>query len=57
MGKLAVFKYLSFLMLITTIIASGFTFFGLFGGNVPPGVEHEDVVGGCKVETQATGFQ
>ena len=36
MGKLAVYKYLSFLMLITTIVASGFTFFGLFGGNVPP---------------------
>lgn len=36
MGKLAVYKYISFIFLITTFIVSGFTFFGLFGGNVPP---------------------
>lgn len=36
MGKLAVYKYFSFIFLITTIIVAGFTFFGLFGGNVPP---------------------
>ena len=36
MGKLAVYKYFSFLMLIATFIVAGFTFFGLFGGNVSP---------------------
>jgi len=36
MGKLAVRKYFSFLLLIATIIASIFTFVGLFGGNVTP---------------------
>lgn len=36
MGKLAVYKYVSFLLLITTFLMSGFTFFGLFGGNVSP---------------------
>ena len=36
MGKLAVFKYISFLLLIATFLMSGFTFFGLFGGNVSP---------------------
>ena len=36
MGKLAVYKYVSFLLLITTFLLSGFTFFGLFGGNVTP---------------------
>lgn len=36
MGKLAVYKYFSFIFLITTMIVAGFTFFGLFGGNVPP---------------------
>ena len=36
MGKLAVYKYISFLFLITTFLLSGFTFFGLFGGNVTP---------------------
>lgn len=36
MGKLAVYKYVSFLFLIATFLLSGFTFFGLFGGNVPP---------------------
>ena len=36
MGKLAVYKYFSFIFLITTFLMSGFTFFGLFGGNVQP---------------------
>ena len=36
MGKLAVYKYFSFLFLIATFLMTGFTFFGLFGGNVPP---------------------
>ena len=36
MGKLAVYKYCSFLFLIATFIVAGFTFFGLFGGHVPP---------------------
>ena len=36
MGKLAVYKYISFLLLVTTFLLSGFTFFGLFGGNVTP---------------------
>ena len=36
MGKLAVYKYFSFLFLGATIIASIFTFVGLFGGNVTP---------------------
>jgi len=36
MGKLAVYKYFSFIFLVTTFIVAGFTFFGLFGGNVPP---------------------
>lgn len=36
MGKLAVYKYFSFLFLITTFIMTGFTIFGLFGGTVQP---------------------
>lgn len=36
MGKLAVNKYFSFLFLIATFAISGFTIFGLLGGNVPP---------------------
>lgn len=36
MGKLAVYKYCSFLFLIATFVVVGFTFFGLFGGNVSP---------------------
>ena len=36
MGKLAVYKYFSFLFLIATFAIAGFTIFGLFGGNVPP---------------------
>lgn len=37
MGKLAIYKYFSFLFLIVTFILAGFTLFGLFGGSVPPG--------------------
>jgi endonuclease/exonuclease/phosphatase (EEP) superfamily protein YafD len=36
MGKLAIYKYFSFLFLITTFLMTGFTVFGLFGGDVPP---------------------
>lgn len=36
MGKLAVQKYFSFMMLIVTFLLMIFTFTGLFGGNVPP---------------------
>lgn len=36
MGKLAVYKYFSFIFLITTFLMAGFTFFGLFGGDVQP---------------------
>ncbi len=36
MGRLAVYKYFSFIMLIVTFLMSGFTFFGLFGGDVQP---------------------
>lgn len=36
MGKLAVYKYFSFIFLITTFLMCGFTIFGLIGGNVPP---------------------
>jgi len=36
MGKLAVYKYISFLFLLATIVVAIFTFTGLFGGNVPP---------------------
>ena len=37
MGKLAVQKYFSFMMLIITFLLMIFTFVGLFGGDVPPG--------------------
>ena len=37
MGKLAVQKYFSFMILIVTALMMIFTFVGLFGGNVPPG--------------------
>lgn len=37
MGKLAFFKYCSFLLLVATFIVAVFTFVGIFGGNVPPG--------------------
>ena len=36
MGKLAVYKYFSFLFLLLTFALAGFTLFGLFGGDVPP---------------------
>ena len=36
MGKLAVYKYFSFIMLVCTFIMSVFTFYGLFGGNSFP---------------------
>ena len=36
MGKLAVYKYFSFLFLIATFAIAGFTIFGLFGGDVHP---------------------
>lgn len=36
MGKLAIYKYFSFLFLIATFTITGFTLFGLFGGNVHP---------------------
>lgn len=36
MGKLAVYKYFSFIFLIATFLMTGFTFFGLFGGDVHP---------------------
>lgn len=36
MGKLAVQKYFSFMMLIITFLLMIFTFTGLFGGDVPP---------------------
>ena len=36
MGKLAVYKYFSFLFLIAPFAVAGFTIFGLFGGNVTP---------------------
>ena len=36
MGKLAVQKYFSFMILIITALMMIFTFVGLFGGNVNP---------------------
>jgi endonuclease/exonuclease/phosphatase family metal-dependent hydrolase len=36
MGKLAVYKYFSFLILVATFAIAGFTLFGLFGGDVRP---------------------
>ena len=36
MGKLAVFKYFAFMMLVISVLMSAFTFFGLFGGNSNP---------------------
>ena len=36
MGKIAIYKYCSFLFLITTFLLAGATFIGLFGGNYPP---------------------
>ncbi len=37
MGKLAIYKYLSFMMLVLTVLVSVFVFMGLFGGNANPG--------------------
>ena len=37
MGKVAIYKYTSFLFLIVTFLFVGFTIVGLFGGNYPPG--------------------
>lgn len=36
MGKLAIYKYLSFMMLVLTVLVSVFVFMGLFGGNANP---------------------
>lgn len=36
MGKLAVYKYFSFMFLVVTVLVSSFTFFGLFGGTANP---------------------
>jgi endonuclease/exonuclease/phosphatase family metal-dependent hydrolase len=36
MGKLAVYKYLSFMVLVFTVLAAIFTFIGLFGGSADP---------------------
>ena len=36
MGKLGVFKYISFMLLIVTTLVATFTIFGLFGGTVDP---------------------
>ena len=36
MGKLCVFKYVSFMLLIVTTLTATFTIFGLFGGTVDP---------------------
>jgi len=37
MGKLAIYKYTSFLFLIVTFLLASFTIIGLFGGNYTPG--------------------
>ena len=37
MGKVAVRKYFSFMMLVITFLLMIFTLIGLYGGNVPPG--------------------
>lgn len=36
MGKLAVYKYFSFMFLVVTLLVSAFTLFGLFGGDTNP---------------------
>ena len=36
MGKLAIIKYFSFMMLVVTVMATFFTIFGLFGGHSDP---------------------
>ena len=37
MGKLAVYKYFSFMFLVITVLVATFTFFGIFGGMADPG--------------------
>lgn len=36
MGKLAIYKYFAFMMLVITVLVSVFTFFALFGGSADP---------------------
>ena len=36
MGKLAVYKYLSFMLLVFTLLVAAFIIMGLFGGNANP---------------------
>ena len=36
MGKLAVYKYISFMLLVLSVLLAVFTLFGLFGGSVDP---------------------
>lgn len=36
MGKLAVYKYFSFMLLVVTVLLAVFTFFALFGGSADP---------------------
>lgn len=36
MGKLAIYKYFAFMMLVITVLLSVFTFFALFGGSADP---------------------
>lgn len=36
MGKLAIYKYLSFMLLVITVLLAVFTFFALFGGSADP---------------------
>ena len=36
MGKLAVYKYVSMMILVVQLIVTAYTFLGLFGGDVSP---------------------
>ena len=36
MGKLAIYKYISFMILVISMLLASFTLFGLFGGTVNP---------------------
>ena len=36
MGKLAIYKYISFMLLVVTVLLAVFTLFALFGGNADP---------------------
>ena len=36
MGKLAVYKYISLMVLVVQLIVTAYTFLGLFGGDVSP---------------------